>query len=250
MKYLFLSLASCILVSYNVFCQPKTPIHSDTINKLIQPAANVSPLAIINRYIDLIGGMDRLKEVKTLYIQSEVILKVTNITSVLKRMAPNKEYNTMSIMDLTVLTKTVFDGTNGYKIIDGKKIPFTTEEIKQKQEEHSLFPELYFIENNFALTVEGIEKVNEKDAYKIRAVSPSGNITYRFYDVETGLIVRADIKPVGDPDFYTSIVSNYKPVKGILFPFTIVTTLHDKQQMYIKSTEIKINEGVTEGDFK
>jgi zinc protease len=106
------------------------------------------------------------------------------------------------------------------------------------------FKELALLSNN-NVTLSGIEKIQEADAYVIK----SGKSTY-YYDVKSGLKV-AEAKEVeqrGQKMTQTSYFADYKDVKGVKIPFK--TTLNIGIELVLTTSEVKINEGVSDEDFK
>lgn len=96
-------------------------------------------------------------------------------------------------------------------------------------------------------TLEGVEKVNGKEAYKLKTTLGKA-VTYSFYDVENGLKVKA----VGSQDGMTQEVlfEDYQPTEyGILMPLLSKTSMQG-MPIEIKTTDIKINTGLKAEDFK
>jgi hypothetical protein len=76
-----------------------------------------------------------------------------------------------------------------------------------------------------------------------------GNAKY-FYDVKTGLKV-AETKSMdvsGQLISQTSNFSDYREVNGIKFPF--VNSINIGMEILLTTTDVKINEGVSEADFQ
>ncbi|MOA23694.1 hypothetical protein D3C78_1443300 [compost metagenome] len=150
------------------------------------------------------------------------------------------------------IMKSVFDGKTGYNEMQGQKNPFEADEVKKKQEEHTLFPEFYYTADKFNLLVDGIEKVNDKDAYKVKINSPAGKTSYKYFDVTSSLLVKSEetIKlPTGQEMTQSIEYGDYKAVNGVLMPHSLSISA-GPQQIDMKVKEVKVNEGVTEADFK
>ncbi|MFT4806488.1 MAG: zinc protease, partial [Psychroserpens sp.] len=121
-------------------------------------------------------------------------------------------------------------------------------ELSSKQSEKGLFPEIYM--EATSLELEAIVPLSGVDAYKIK-VTKGGEVSHRFYNVETGLLMRSESTTEAQGQSVTTIedVSNYKEVDGVMMPFTQKITA-GPQIIILNSTDIKFNEGVTEADFK
>ncbi|POY38485.1 peptidase M16 [Solitalea longa] len=224
-------------------------------NPVAKPAnkvtANVSPQTIIDNYIKAVGGKDNIKNITSVAFNTEANIQGMTLNAIIKQMTPNKESLVMSYNGMTVM-KSVFDGTAGYSEMQGQKVPLGPEDVKKKQEERSLFPEIYYAADKFNLVVENTEKVNDKDTYKVKITSPSGNISYKYYDVVSGLLLKQEstIKlPTGQEMNQISEFSDYKPVNGVLMAYTISIT-SGPQQFDLKVKDVKVNTDVAELDFK
>jgi hypothetical protein len=110
---------------------------------------------------------------------------------------------------------------------------------------------LSYIGADFSTSYLGTGKVGNEDAYKLKVTKPSGKTSVEYYSMKTSLLLREESSattPQGEMTITTDY-SNYKKVGNILFPFTI-TQIIGEQEIVMNASEIKVNEGVTEADFK
>ena len=94
------------------------------------------------------------------------------------------------------------------------------------------------------VTLEGIESINGQDSYALK----NGKSTL-YYDVKTGLKT-AEAKTMeqgGQKMTQMRYYSDYRDVKGIKFPYK--TMMSVGVDIELNTTDIKINEGVTDADF-
>ena len=99
--------------------------------------------------------------------------------------------------------------------------------------------------NNPNVVIEGIEKYNDSDTYILK----DGNFKY-YYDINSGLKV-AEIKSMnvnGQLLSQTSNFSDYREVNGIKIPY--VNTINIGMEILLTTTDVKINEGVSDIDFQ
>jgi len=211
--------------------------------------SGVTAETVVSNYLKAVGGMDNLKSINTLLTTADVTIVGAPFkpTATIKAMAPNKESMEMVIEGMGTVMQQKFDGTTGYKVQQGTKIPYSEKEISDKNDEKGLFPELYVEAANMVL--ESISKVEGKDAYKV-VVTKGDDASSRYYDVETGFLVRTEsTSEQGGQSITTTIdYSDYKNVNGVMLPYTQKITA-GPQVIILKSTDIKFNEGVTEADF-
>ncbi|WP_274474087.1 M16 family metallopeptidase [Mangrovimonas aestuarii] len=210
----------------------------------------VTASTVISKYVEVIGGETNLNKVNTILNNANVTIEGAPFkpTATIKSMAPNKSAMEMNIEGMGTIMKQKFDGTSGYTEQQGMKHPMSDDEVASKKAEKGLFPELYYENSN--LTLESITAVEGTDAYKVK-LTQGENTSYRYYDINTGLLIRTEVtKEVqGQSITSTEDFSDYKEVAGIKIPYTQKVTA-GPQIITISSTEVKVNEGVSESDFQ
>ena len=210
----------------------------------------VNAQTVINNYFKALGGKDKLQTVNSVFMTADVTIEGVPIplTAEMKIMSPNKESMEMTAQGMGVLMKQKFDGTTGYAEQQGQKRDLTADEIAEKKNEKSLFPELYYEDS--AVTLESITSIEGEDVYKIK-VTEGDNTSFRFYNVSTGLLSQVEKSIETQGQTVTSVVkfSNYAPVNGIQMPNEQAIKA-GPQTILMKMKSIKLNDGVTEADFK
>ena len=197
---------------------------------------------VVNKYLDAIGGKDKVMAVKSIVITSGAKVQGIDITLVNKAASPNKSSMTVTGMG-QVFQKVVFDGTKGYQEAQGKRKDLSDKEIEEAKKNVVPFTDLLYKDGK----VVRVEPLDGKNAYVIK----SGD-TEAFYDIKSGLKVK-EVKTVTGPDGkeikVPTIFSNYKVVNGIKFPHSIGQKM-GPMDLKFNVTDIKINEGVSDEDFK
>ncbi len=205
---------------------------------------------VLDSYIQASGGKEKLTEVKTILQNSEISIANVpmKITAVAKIMAPNLETIEMSAEGMGVIMKQTFDGTEGYIQQQGRKMPLPEETVKVKLKEKSLFPELHY--KNDQVELKSITNLDGNEVYKL-LVTIDGVDSYRYYSVDSGLLVQIETTTKMQEQEVNNIINygNYQEVDGIKLPFVQKVT-NGPQIINLKVTSIKLNEGVTEEDFK
>lgn len=211
-------------------------------NYNIEMDPSVTTETVMENYFKAIGGKDKVQQVNTLYTSANAEMQGMQLQMVTKATKDNKS-SLAVLMGGAPLQKVVFDGTKGYTMAQGQRIEFTEEQIEQYKSEVATFPELKV--GNAKL--ERVEKVDGKDAY----VVSFGDNKSAFYDVETGLKLKEENvqEAMGQKMTTTINYSNYKEVNGIKFPHTTAMSF-GPQEVKFEVSEVKINEGVSEEDFK
>ena len=202
----------------------------------------VTATTVVDTYINAIGGIDKLMDVKSIVTTSAAKVQGMDISLVAKAAAPNKSSVVVSGMG-QVLSKMVFDGETGYQEAQGRKKEMSADEIAKSKAKNVILEELEY-KNGKLLR---IEPLDGKKVYVIKH-----NDTEIFFDVKSGLKVK-EVKIVKTPDGkevrVPTVFSNYKEVNGMKFPFTIGQKM-GPMDLNFEVTDIKINEGVSDVDFK
>lgn len=204
--------------------------------------AGVTTQTVLNNYINAIGGEKAVKSVKTLAVYSKGTVQGTELELVVKT-APKKLGIEMKAMGM-VMSKQVVNEKEAYAMQQGQRKDFAGEELEDMKAEATTFKELALLTNKqIALT--GIENINGADAYVIK----NGKSTL-YYDVKSGFKVAEakELEQGGQKMTQTTYYQDYKDVKGLKFPYK--TIMNVGIEIELTTTEVKINEGVTDADFK
>lgn len=198
---------------------------------------------VFDAYFKAIGGKEAVEAVESVYMIASASINGAALDIELKR---TKQGQLADIIKFggNVVQKRTFNKENGYNMAQGQKLDFTNEEIENSKIDALPFPELS-IQN---ASVERIEAVDGKEAYVVNL--RDGKIAY--FDVASGLKVKeitTQKAPTGQEITVTANYSDYKEVKGIKFPFKLIQNL-GPQNIELNISEIKVNEGVSDEDFK
>lgn len=204
--------------------------------------AGVTAQSVLNNYINAIGGEKAVKNVKTLAVYSSGTVQGTALELVVKTTSKKLGVE-MKAMGMTMM-KQVVNEKEAYMVQQGQRQDFKDQELKDMQADATTFKELALLTDK-EVTLTGIENINGTDAYAIK----SGKSTY-FYDVKTGFKVAEakELEQAGQKMTQTTYYQDYKDVKGLKFPYK--TIMNVGIEIELTTTEVKINEGVTDADFK
>ena len=204
--------------------------------------AGVTVQTVLNDYIKAIGGEKAVKNVKTLAVLSSGTVQGTPLELVVKT-APKKLGVEMKAMGM-VMMKQVVNEKEAYMVQQGQRKDFKDQELKDMQAMAGNFKELSMLTDK-DVTLTGIENINGADAYAIK----NGKSTY-YYDVKTGFKVAEaqELEQRGQKMTQTVYFQDYKDVKGLKFPYK--TIMNVGIEIELITSEVKINEGVTDTDFQ
>ncbi len=199
--------------------------------------------AVLERYIEAIGGKDKLEGVASYSLLAEAEMQGMKLELDLKKTSKDQFMQDVKMMGNS-MSKQVLDGETGYMVMQGQRKEMTDEELQKVKEEAAPFPELSYLSGGVSL--EGIEPVGDKTAYKIKITESKAN----FYDVETGLKLQEvnEMEMQGQQMKQTLMYEDYREVSGIMFPFKLSQSVGPQNIDFIVK-EIKVNEGVSDADF-
>lgn len=199
---------------------------------------------ILNKYIEAVGGKEKLEAVQSYSLTAEAEMQGMKLNLDIKKTANNQFMQDVQVMGNSMSKQVLNDGA-GYMLMQGQRKEMGETELNKLKEESAPFPELNQLSGG--VTLEGIETINGKKAYKIK-VSDEKTV---FYDVDTGLKLQVVTVAEMNGQQITSTIalSDYKEVAGIQFPFLMAQTMGPQSFDFIVK-EIKVNEGVSDADFE
>lgn len=199
---------------------------------------------VLEKYIEAIGGKEKLMGVESYSLMAEAEMQGTILNLEVKKTSKNQYMQDVKVMGNS-MSKQVVDGDKGYMVMQGQRKDLGEDELKKVKEESAPFPELNLL--NTDVTLEGVEVIDGKKAYKIKISDEKTS----FYDIETGLKVQdaVSVEAQGQQVNTTFDYTDYKEVSGIKFPFLFIQTMGPQKFDFIVK-EIKVNEGVSDVDFE
>lgn len=222
---------------YNTYADP---IEKPEFIKAIPAGVTVN--TVVDKYLNAIGGEKKVSEVKSLFIKSSATVQgmTLEIDTKVKKGYMSVEQKMMG----AVMSKQVITPSEGFVLSQGQKMPIEGVALKEAQSAAEPFVELSYKGNNDA-KITGVESINGKDAIGVKL----GNTT-NYYDLDSGLKLAtiSTMEMGGQSMTQTVYLSDYKEVKGIKFPFK--QAMNMGMDIEVNTTDIKVNEGVTDADFK
>lgn len=210
-------------------------------------AADMTAEKVIDRYVEAIGGKDKLAAVKDLTIKMAAPIEgMGTIDIISRKKAPNKILVSTMANGMT-MQEQKFDGKNASVSQMGQKQKLEGKDAESVQKEAILFPESKYKELGYKLTLKGVEQVEGKNAYQIEVETSGGEKSTEFYEVTTGFKIR-EIQTAGGAAI-TNDYDDYKEVSGIKYPHKI--TVIGAAPFPIKSTvsAIEVNKGIDDSVF-
>ena len=143
------------------------------------------------------------------------------------------------------LMKQVITPSKGFVIAQGQAQELKGDDLKEAQKSAVLFDELEDLKNATTYELTGIETFNGEEAYVLKKEKQTV-----YYSVATGLKLASVevVEAQGQTHEMTTAYSDYKEVKGIKFAHAFTVPMLGNAEF--KVSEIKVNEGVSDADFK
>jgi len=206
--------------------------------------AGVTVKTVLDNYIKAVGGEKAVKGVKSISTVASGEIQGTPLEMNTKVTSSNKLASEMKAMGMSFM-KQVVNEKGAYVTQQGKRKDLDGEKLAEAKENAMPFPELTMGAKT-SIALDGIESFNGADAYVIK----DGKTTH-YYDVNTGLKIGQAVTQEANGQKMTQITnySDYKEVKGIKVPYKVSMSF-GPQEIEFKTTDVKINEGVSDADFQ
>jgi outer membrane lipoprotein-sorting protein len=134
----------------------------------------------------------------------------------------------------------VYDGVNGWKLrpfLGRRDVDaFSADEMKAASlESHLDGPLVEYATKGTQVDLEGVEKVEGRDAYKLKLTMKGGQVRHLWVDTQTFLEVKIEGIPRrmnGKMRAVEIYYRDYKPVNGLMVPYVLETTVQGVKQSH------------------
>lgn len=214
--------------------------------------SSVTAESILQRAVAATGTAEAVAAIKDIELNGEATIMDKKINVNEKHILPSAYSLTVS-MDGMVLQKQLLKDGKYSVVQQGQEQTPSADDKEEINEKAAFFSDAYLLQNKGnTYTVEGIEKVDGKDANALQVKTAEGREFTNYYDVATGLKVKTtfakDAGPMGKVNIQ-AYFKDYKSYNGVQVPTHVVVDLGQfKQDVVIK--EVKINGGLKPEDIK
>jgi hypothetical protein len=220
-----------------------------------QTPAEAMPTAdqILAKYQEAVGAPTAIEKLKTLSI------KGTWLTSngmtfgyELYQSGPDRLYAALNTPRQGMIERG-FDSAVGWEQSTRGLRDLSGEELVYLRRYPGLFGNLKLKEQFTSLSAAGKDKIDGRDVYVLRGMTPGGKRERLYFDAATGLLVR---RITSTPTIIGSIpeqvdFDDYHDVDGLKLPFKIrISTVDPNSSATLQFTEAKLNAAVDESKFK
>jgi hypothetical protein len=182
---------------------------------------------LIAKNIQAHGGLDKIKAIKSLRMTGNFDASGFKGAVGQESKRPNMVRETFTIQGMTAIQ--AYDGSSAWQIspFGGKKDP---ELMGESKDLHDLIadsdidgPLVDYGAKGNAVEYLGHDQVDGDDAYKLKVTLKNGDIFYYYFDPDTYLEIQIEKQQFvrGALRESVTLLGSYKPVDGVMYPFSI-----------------------------
>ena len=190
--------------------------------RVVQPKDPPSVERIIASYRKAVGSADAFSKLRSLTLNG-IRVEPDGKTTEPEDVTWHQGTMTVSTTYGTYVVTERSDGKTASKTGNGSPIKLQSDELAQIKREAQLFGVADLAKVYTTLKYIGVERIDGKEVYKIRAIPAEGPSEHLFLDIRSGLLIRRIATTptvIGDFQFQVDY-SDFKAIRGIKFPMTI-----------------------------
>jgi zinc protease len=205
---------------------------------------------VVSNYLDAIGGAKKIQDVKTIKVTASASIQGQTLKIISQKKAPGMSSDEILFGGMSY-QKRLTNGKEAATISQGQNVPVDPKEKEMLLLEGAMVQELAYAPLGAKLTLKGIEKVDERDAYAVEILLPLGGKVTDYFDVQTGLKVQTMQVQKGPQGEMVIPVkySDYKEVSGIKFPHTVAQG-SGPMSLTVKVESMEVNTPIDDSVFK
>lgn len=217
-------------------------------------APNITVDEIVAKYTDALGGSAAVAKITTFAKTGTFEIPSRNMRAQAEmwRKAPDKELTVVHLPNGPQFAQG-FDGSAGWEQRPGRPVvdDLTGDDLVRAKQAASFIPGLN-LKQDFARTqVTGVEKIGDRDAYRVAASRAGGGQVRFYFDTQSGLLLRLSQRiesPLGALPQDTNY-SDYRDVNGVKVPFTVTVVRADDTSIF-KWDQIQANGAIDDTRFE
>jgi outer membrane lipoprotein-sorting protein len=205
------------------------------------PAASLTPAQIVEKNVSAKGGAQAWRAVQTISFSGKLDAggkSKTQLPFVLEKKRPGKSRVELVFANDTAVQ--VYDGVNGWKLrpfLGRRNVePYSPQELQAAAFESDLDgPLVDYAKKGNKVELEGVEKVENHDAYKLKLTMKGGQVQRIWVDAETFLEVKVEGTPRrmdGKMRPVWIYLRDYKDVNGLKIPYVMETQVQGNRETH------------------
>lgn len=224
-------------------------------------ASQISVTTILRKNVDARGGLKAWRQIKTMawvgHIES-ANSPVHSMPFVLKMKRPNK--TRFEIKAENRVSIRMYDGNHGWKLRPGRTglpdlKPYTKVELNYAHDVYGIDgPLIDYQKKGIKVSLDGVEQVEGRKAYRLNVTMPSGNHHHVWIDARTFLDVKYDRttrNAMGMSATLDVAYRDYRTINGVKIPFSIESgTSAGKPAYKMVVDKVFINPPLSDAQFR
>ncbi len=210
---------------------------------------------LIKKNLDAKGGLQKLRAIKSAKITAKIIQQGLEIPLVIQQKRPR-----MVRVDVTFQGKSqtmAYNGESGWKVdpFQGSPDPekIAGDDLKEAEEQADMDgPLVDYKEKGHKVELVGKEDMEGTPVYNLKLTLKNGDVRNIYIDAENYLELKVSLKrktPGGEIEV-DQYVGNYKPVNGLMFPFSLETKVKGQTANQITFEKVELDVPIDDSLFK
>jgi hypothetical protein len=181
---------------------------------------------VIDLYLQAIGGKQNVKGIRQVTTKAtgriEAMGQKMELSMEIAQQAPGLLCQQMKMGDM-VVSKQVYNGQQGWAVSPRGSQDIQGPDLEKMKDGALLFPELLYFTAGFQTTLEGIEKIDGRNAYRMNVKYPSGSVETEYFEIGSGLKIRKISRTESQAGTIETIsdYGDYRDIGGVKFPFSM-----------------------------
>ena len=180
---------------------------------------------ILDKYVQAIGGKAAIEKLTSQIMKGSLVAPGGSAPIEIYEKAPNK-FLIIINSPASGVSRNGFNGAAAWSQNSQRGVrEMSGPEVENFKREYDLHKEIKLKELYPKMTVKGREKIGDREAYVVEAVTADGISEAMYFDVGTGLLVRRDVTLQGTT--IQGYLEDYREKDGVKLPFTTRRTRAD-----------------------
>ncbi len=231
-------------------------IHLDIYGNEVDPSLAKIPEGltaerILEKHIDVIGGREQIARLESVQMKMSADLMGQKMQMEVFKAQEGKFLLEVKIAG-NVVQKQVFDGEKGKMSGMAGVQTIEGDHALDMKLTAAIIEELSILDAGLDTKILALESINEKEAYAVEVTSPSGKKSTRYYDTDTGYLIRvvSSIEVAQKAMVLNMDFGDYQPFEGVQFPTSIKQPISPQLKLDLKVKEVLINPEVDPKRFE
>jgi hypothetical protein len=203
------------------------------------------------------GGVDKIKAIKSVRMSANFDAGGFKATIAGYSKRPDMLRQMFTVQGMTQVQ--AYDGSSGWQIspFGGRKDPemLGEDDVRGLAEDADMDGPLVDAQaKGNKIEYLGHDQVDGDDAYKLKVTLKNGDILYYYLDPDTYIEIQVEKQQFirGSVRESITMLGSYKPVNGVMFPFSIESgpKNNPEQRGKITVTKIEVNVPIEDSEFK